>query len=195
MILQAYPPRQAQEGACRFHSAVPAESSQAATRRSRLGARTQARWLQAANPRPRRPGAALHDERGELADRYPRIADDAAQIKGHAIIDAEVVCLDSKGIAQFELLHNRGNDDAALALAFDLLLLDDDDLRKRPLLERKSALARLLIRSRGGIQYVEHADDYAERMFAAVCELGLEGIVSKRRTSVYRSSPRKAGSR
>jgi hypothetical protein len=35
-----------------------------------------------------------------LADRYPRIADDAAQIKGHAIIDAEVVCLDSKGIAQ-----------------------------------------------------------------------------------------------
>ena len=59
-----------------------------------------------------------------------------------------------------------------------LLVLDGDDLRKRPLLERKSALARLLIRSRGGIQYVEHADGHAERMFAAMCELGLEGIES-----------------
>ena len=73
-----------------------------------------------------------------------------------------------------------------------LLVLDGDDVRNRPLLERKSALARLLIRSRGGIQYVEHADDYTERMFAAVCELGLEGITSKRRTSVYRSSPTKS---
>jgi len=87
---------------------------------------------------------------------------------------------------------SRGNDDAALALAFDRFVLDGDDLRRRPLLERKNALARLLIRSRGGIQYVEHADDYAERMFAAVCELGLEGIVSKRRTSVYRSGPSKS---
>ena len=110
------------------------------------------------------------------SDRYPRIADDAARIKGDANIDAEVVCLDSKGIAQFELLHNRGNDDAALALAFDRFVLDGDDLRRRPLLERKNALARLLIRSRGGIQYVEHADGHAERMFAAMCELGLEGI-------------------
>ena len=41
------------------------------------------------------------------SDRYPRIADDAARIKGDAIIDAEVVCLDSKDIAQFDLLHNR----------------------------------------------------------------------------------------
>ena len=129
------------------------------------------------------------------SDRYPRIVEDAARLKGHAIIDAEVVCLDSKGIAQFELLHKRGNDDAALAFAFDLLVLDGDDLRKRPLLERKSALARLLIRSRGGIQYLEHADGHAERMFAAVCELGLEGIISKRRTLVYRSGPSKAGSR
>ena len=71
---------------------------------------------------------------------------------------------------------SRGNDDAALALGFDRFVLDGDDLRRRPLLERKNALARLLIRSRGGIQYVEHADGHAERMFAAMCELGLEGI-------------------
>ena len=53
----------------------------------------------------------------DWSKRYPRIVEEAARIKGHAIIDAEVVCLDSKGVAQFDLLHNRSNDGAALALA------------------------------------------------------------------------------
>jgi bifunctional non-homologous end joining protein LigD len=67
-----------------------------------------------------------------------------------------------------------------VACAFDLLMHDGDDLRRRPLRERKLALGKVLIRSRGGIQYVEHTD------------LGLEGIVSKRLTSVYKSGPSKA---
>ena len=78
---------------------------------------------------------------------------------------------------------------AALALGFDLLALNGKDLRKRPLVERKTALSKLLIRSKGGIQYVEHADGHGERMFAAVCRLGLEGIVSKRSSAAYRSGP------
>jgi bifunctional non-homologous end joining protein LigD len=40
----------------------------------------------------------------DWSKRYPRIVEEAARIKGHAIIDAEVVCLDSKGVAQFDLL-------------------------------------------------------------------------------------------
>jgi bifunctional non-homologous end joining protein LigD len=50
-------------------------------------------------------------------------------------------------------------------------------------------LGKLLIRSRGGIQYVEHTKGHGEKLFEAVCDLGLEGIVSKRLTSVYRSGP------
>ena len=125
----------------------------------------------------------------DWSKRYPRIVEEAARIKGHAIIDAEVVYLDRKGVAQFELLHNRSNDHEALALGFDLLALNGDDIRKRPLIERKAALSKLLIRSRGGIQYVEHADGHGERIFAAVCRLGLEGIVSKRSSAAYRSGP------
>jgi ATP-dependent DNA ligase len=48
-------------------------------------------------------------------------------------------------------------------------------------------LSKLLIRSKGGIQYVEHADGHGERMFEAACRLGLEGIVSKRSSAAYRS--------
>ena len=65
-------------------------------------------------------------------------------------------------------------------------------MRRRPLVERKAALAKLLFRSRGGIQYVEHAEGHGERMFAAVCDLGLEGIVSKKLDAPYRSGPSKA---
>jgi bifunctional non-homologous end joining protein LigD len=69
---------------------------------------------------------------------------------------------------------------------------DDDDIRRRPLIERKAALGKLLIRSRGGIQYVEHAEGHGDKMFAAVCDLGLEGIVSKKLDAPYRSGPSKS---
>src|SRR5262249_9226800 len=81
----------------------------------------------------------------------------------------------------------RISDHLAVACAFDLLMHDGDDLRRRPFRERKLALGKLLIRSRGGIQYVEHTEGHGEKLFEAVCDLGLEGIVSKRLTSVYKS--------
>src|SRR5512144_1718081 len=124
--------------------------------------------------------------------RYPRIVEQAAKIKGSAIIDAEVVWLDTDGVAQFDALHSRVMDHAAVACAFDLLMLDGDDLRRKPLVERKAALRKVLRRTKGGIQYVEHTEGDGAEMFAAVCKLGLEGIVSKRLTAPYRSGPSKS---
>ena len=102
-----------------------------------------------------------------------------------------MVCADASGAPDFDLLHSRTADHVAVACAFDLLILNGEDLRGRPLVERKSALARLLLRSRGGIQYVEHAEGHGDRMYEAACQLGLEGIVSKRTGSFYRSGPTK----
>jgi len=65
--------------------------------------------------------------------------------------------------------------------------------RRRPFRERKLALDKLLIRSRGGIQYVEHTEGHGEKLFEAVCDLGLEGIVSERLSSVYKSGPSRTG--
>ena len=124
--------------------------------------------------------------------RYPRIVGEAARIKGSAVMDAEVVCLDDKGAPNFDTLHSRTADHLAVACAFDLLMVNGGDLRRQPLRERKLALGKLLLRSRDGIQYVEHAEGHGDRMYEAVCRLGLEGIVSKRLTSVYRSGPSRA---
>ena len=127
----------------------------------------------------------------DWSKRYPLIVQDAARIEGSAILDAEVVWLDPDGVADFEALHSRVNDARATALAFDLLMANGDDLRRRTYVERKAALRKLL-RGDRGIQYVEHAEGHGDRMFAAVCDLGLEGIVSKRLDAPYRSGPSKA---
>ena len=68
----------------------------------------------------------------------------------------------------------------AIATCGTTLMLNSDDLRRdrRPFSERKAALARL--RSCDGIQYGEHAEGHCNKMFAAVCDLGLEGVVSKK---------------
>jgi len=84
--------------------------------------------------------------------RYPLIVESAARIDGTAIIDAEVVWNGSDGVADFDALHSRVNDRAAVALAFDLLAVDGEDLRRKPFSERKEALRKILKRTRRGIQ-------------------------------------------
>jgi bifunctional non-homologous end joining protein LigD len=75
--------------------------------------------------------------------RYSLIVRDAGRIEGSAIIDAEVVWLDSEGIAVFDALHSRVNDAKASACAFDLLMLNGEDIRRRPYVERKAALRKI----------------------------------------------------
>ena len=65
-----------------------------------------------------------------------------------------------------------------------------DDLGSLPLEERKAQLRSLLVRSKMGIVYSDHvAGDDGAKIFTAACELGLEGIVSKRRDRSYVSGP------
>jgi bifunctional non-homologous end joining protein LigD len=120
--------------------------------------------------------------------RYPRIVEEAARLRTPLIIDAEVVHLSADGVSDFDSLHSGTADEKAVALAFDLLL-SGEDIRRQPLIERKTALKWVLRKAREGIQYVEHAEGHGDKLFAAVCNLGLEGIVSKRLTSMYKSGP------
>jgi ATP-dependent DNA ligase len=75
-------------------------------------------------------------------------------------------------------------------VAFDLQRLGGDDLRQRPLEKRRDALMRLVAKRRGdGILFNEALVEEGAVVFAKACELGLEGIVSKRAGSFYRSGP------
>jgi bifunctional non-homologous end joining protein LigD len=127
----------------------------------------------------------------DWSKRYPLISESAGRIQGSAILDAEVVWLDSDGVPQFDALHSRVNDAAATALAFDILMHNGDDVRRQPYTERKAMLRKVLQRTRRGIQYVEYTEGDGAEMFMAICKLGLEGIVSKRLKAPYRSGPSK----
>jgi bifunctional non-homologous end joining protein LigD len=72
--------------------------------------------------------------------------------------------------------------------AFDLIAFDGDDLRRHPLTVRKATLASVLAKAAPGLRYNQHMEhDDGETVFRHACQLGLEGIVSKRKDSPYRS--------
>jgi bifunctional non-homologous end joining protein LigD len=95
--------------------------------------------------------------------------------------------VDERGLSAFNLLRSWRYDHAAVLCAFDLLEHDGWDFRRRPIEERKAALATLLSGSHEGIAFNQHYDCAGAILFKQACALGCEGIVSKRLGSSYRS--------
>ena len=77
----------------------------------------------------------------DWSKRYTLIVESAAWIDGAAIIDAEVVWIGSNGVADFDPLHSRVDDKSTVALAFDLLALNGEDLRRKPFFRTKVSAA------------------------------------------------------
>jgi bifunctional non-homologous end joining protein LigD len=105
----------------------------------------------------------------------------------NAILDGEVVCLDSNGVSRFnELMSRKGK---PVFYAFDLLWLNGDDFRSLPLIERKRRLHELVQRSRcDAIIYSQHIEGLGIGLFEEICARDLEGIVAKRKRGVYKNN-------
>jgi bifunctional non-homologous end joining protein LigD len=108
---------------------------------------------------------------------------------GSFTIDGEAVVLGPDGLSRFDELSRREAARTAILYAFDLIELDGEDLRRRPFLDRKAALAQLLGGLKAGILLNEHIAEDGQTVFAYACRLGAEGIVSKRVDGTYRSGP------
>ncbi len=107
-----------------------------------------------------------------------------------ALIDGEIVVENGAGASDFSALQaalSEGRRDRFVFYGFDLLYLNDFDLREAPLVERKRLLAAILGDGSGPLRYSSHFDEDGETMLRHACRLGLEGIVSKLRDSPYRS--------
>jgi hypothetical protein len=95
------------------------------------------------------------------------------------------------GISDFDALRSCRRDYEVTLIAFDLIEWQGDDLRDQKLIDRKNRLAKMLARGGGAIQFNEHLAHDGPAVFEHACRLGLEGIVSKRLDSPYRSGPSK----
>ncbi|MHB1843621.1 MAG: non-homologous end-joining DNA ligase [Deltaproteobacteria bacterium] len=128
---------------------------------------------------------ALVSRRGlDLGERFPEVAQALqALVVGEAVIDGEVAALGPHGAPRFELLQQAGA--PVVYFAFDLLWLDGEPLRARPLEERRDLLISLLGNAPAPLRLCELFAGPAERALARARAEGQEGVVAKALGSSY----------
>jgi bifunctional non-homologous end joining protein LigD len=132
----------------------------------------------------------------DLTPTYPELGSLVDAVTGDAVIDGEIVALDKKGRPSFGLLQERMNltkpaeveaarkKNGVQFFAFDLLELDGDSLLKREYDERRSLLLTHVSPSETvKLPPAFEGDEHAA--MASSRELGLEGVVAKKRDSTY----------
>lgn len=125
----------------------------------------------------------------DLGEEFPEVVDGIKGLSAaEAIIDGEIVALDSKGRSSFQLLQARelGRERPPIFYyAFDLLQLNGKDLRNAPLVDRKARLEELLKKPPDVLRFSASLGGNAARLLKQARRLGLEGLIGKRIDSVY----------
>lgn len=132
-----------------------------------------------------RSGCSLYSKRGNLMTRFAGLARQVASELGarELILDGEIVALDDEGRIDFWGLM-RGQGSLAYT-AFDLLWVNGQDLRIKPLRQRKRRLEKLIPASVGALNRIPCFETEGRELFEAACRLDLEGIVAKRKDDLY----------
>src|SRR3954470_1362928 len=119
-----------------------------------------------------------------LTSQYPTVARAVDGLRGDVVLDGEIVALDRDGRPSFQALHHVDLAGVSIVYyAFDLLYRDGRNLRREPLDARRNALAAVVKGS--GVLLSDALPGAPSQIESAVRALGLEGIVAKRRTSIY----------
>lgn len=117
------------------------------------------------------------------------LADDIESLGiGSAWLDGEAVVLDSAGRPNFNELQKAfdGSRTASIVyFVFDVPFADGLDLRLVPLIERKARLKQLLANASGRVRFTEHFVANGQGVLDSACQMGLEGIIAKRKSAPY----------
>jgi bifunctional non-homologous end joining protein LigD len=109
----------------------------------------------------------------------------------NTVIDGEVVALDESGRPDFNLLqHYRAEASRIHYFVFDLLVYDNRDLTHLPLIERHEIMKSVLKLGSSRIRITDYFETSAADMLDAVRGQGLEGVVAKRKDSLYEAGKR-----
>jgi DNA ligase D-like protein (predicted ligase) len=132
----------------------------------------------------------------EVSANYPEIARAlAGQESNDCIVDGEIVAFKGSETS-FELLQSRIHVVSpgeqllrkvpVFYYIFDVLYADDQDVRPRPLRERKDVL-RSVLTFEDPLRFTEHRDTEGEAFYAEACKAGWEGLIAKLAGSPYRA--------
>lgn len=129
----------------------------------------------------------------DWTEKFPNLAQAVKQFPATtAILDGEVVVVDSAGRSSFQKLQQAmGSGTTAFVFEiFDLIYLEGYSLLRTPLRERKRVLEQLLVatKAKGALSYSDHVEGNGAQFFEQACKHGIEGIVSKLADSPYEST-------
>jgi bifunctional non-homologous end joining protein LigD len=122
----------------------------------------------------------------DLTRMYPAVATAAMRLRAdQATVDGEIVALDPTGRPAFQALQHRSShpQHQIVFYAFDLLHLNGEDLVALPLIERRALMPEIIDGS--GVLMSQDLPGTAAAIVHSVQHLGLEGVVAKRKSSVY----------
>lgn len=128
----------------------------------------------------------------DFSDRYPDLVRALAPLPNDTVLDGEIVAFDESGRPSFNTLQNYGSSKVPIFyFAFDLLILAGRDLRSETLDTRRELLwTKILSRLGEPIRYSTELNAKLSDLIRSVREQGLEGLVAKRRNSVYEPGQR-----
>jgi bifunctional non-homologous end joining protein LigD len=133
----------------------------------------------------------LSRNRKALNGRFPDLAAEVAKLPVRdAVLDGEVVALDHDNRPSFQLLQNYEQGPPLLYYFFDLISVDGENLAGRPLEERKARLQKVLAGVSPRLLFSGALPGSAEQVWATIRQRRLEGIIAKRRKSLYEPGER-----
>ena len=136
-------------------------------------------------------GVRLRSRRGlELGEDFPKlVAELGKQAVSGMVLDGEIVAFDASGKPSFGAMQNRGSGaERAVFYAFDLLYFAGMDLRKAIYADRRRYLAQCLLPS--PLVQLVHAEEDGIALHKAAVASGFEGVIGKRKNSVYEAGKR-----
>jgi len=117
---------------------------------------------------------------------YPLIVETLVELPEDTVVDGEVVALDDSGFPKFNLLQNYRTEAQRIHFfVFDLLVYQGRDLTKLPLIERRERMRSVLKFNSGRVRVTDYLEASATDMLHAVRQQGLEGVIGKRKDSIY----------
>ena len=137
-------------------------------------------------------GVSLFSRRHKSFDHhYPLIVAALAELPEGTVVDGEIVALDESGRPNFNLLQNFRREASRIHyFIFDLLIYNNRDLTRLPLSERRKLMKSVLELRPGRLRIIEQFEASAADMLAAVRQQGLEGVIGKRKDSLYEPGKR-----
>jgi bifunctional non-homologous end joining protein LigD len=127
----------------------------------------------------------LFSRNGRAFTQFPNLIEAVENLnQRRCILDGEIVALDEEGRIDFNALQNAGRGINAHFFVFDMLQLNGKDLMRIPLAERQQKLANSIAAS----EYIHIAEPLSgklERIAEKIAGFGFEGVIAKRRDSIY----------